>query len=71
MRETGAQRSVGDLNHSCVRTVHLQDQEDRARNRQPRDEQVAHHRRIERGEEAETDENDCGSLALTRPKTRL
>src|SRR5215510_1196972 len=58
MREGGVQRSAGDLNESRVGRVHLQDQEDRARNRQRGGEQAAHHGRIERGEEAETDEDD-------------
>src|SRR5262249_7326464 len=58
MRKGGVQRSAGDLNESRVGPVHLQDQEDRARNRQRGGEQAAHHGRIERGEEAEANEND-------------
>src|SRR5262249_24486012 len=48
MRKGGAQRSARDLNQSRVGPVHLQDQEDRARNRQRGGEQAAHHGRIER-----------------------
>jgi hypothetical protein len=29
MRESAAQRSAGDLNHSTERAIHLQNQEDR------------------------------------------
>ena len=43
LRESSAQRRAGDLDHSCVRRVHFQDQKDRARNRHCSDEEAAHH----------------------------
>src|SRR5215813_4485237 len=57
VRDGRTQRSFGDLDQSLIGRVHLQDQEDGPGHRQRGDEQAEDHRRVERSEETEADED--------------
>src|SRR5262249_52129231 len=56
MGQRVAKRRAGDLHHTLERFVHLEDEQERARNRQRRDTQDRDDRGVPRGEEAEARE---------------
>lgn len=58
MCKSGAERIAGNENQACVRRVHLQDQEDRARNGQGTNEPGSRYGSVAGSEDAPTDEND-------------